>query len=110
MKSNDVELIQRTLAGDETAFASLIEKYQRQVHTHALRQIGDFHIARILHRDLPVYQNCPERSYTVFKVASCDCESPLYRMAPKKSATDPIVGRNSHLGNRKRGIFPICRI
>ena len=59
MKSNDVELIQRTLAGDETAFASLIEKYQRQVHTHALRQIGDFHIAEDITQEtfLRVYQN-----------------------------------------------------
>ena len=45
MKSSDVALIQRILAGDETAFASLIRKYQKHVHTYALRKIGDFHIA-----------------------------------------------------------------
>ena len=59
MKSNDVELIQRILAGDETAFASLIKKHQRQVHAHALRKIGDFHIAEDITQEtfLQVYQN-----------------------------------------------------
>ena len=45
MKSDDVVLIQRILAGDENAFATLIEKYQQQVHTHALRKVGDFQTA-----------------------------------------------------------------
>ena len=59
MKNDDVELIQRILAGDETAFANLIRKYQRQVHTHALRKIGDFHIAEDITQEtfLQVYQN-----------------------------------------------------
>ena len=59
MKNDDVELIQRILAGDETAFANLIRKYQRQVHTHALQKIGDFHIAEDITQEtfLQVYQN-----------------------------------------------------
>jgi len=59
MKNDDVELIQRILAGDETAFANLIRKYQRQVHMHALRKIGDFHIAEDITQEtfLQVYQN-----------------------------------------------------
>ena len=59
MKNDDVELIQRILAGDETAFADLIRKYRRQVHTHALRKIGDFHIAEDITQEtfLRVYQN-----------------------------------------------------
>ena len=58
MKSTDVELIQRTLAGDENAFATLIQKYQRQVHAHALRKIGDFQIAEDITQEtfLRVYQ------------------------------------------------------
>ena len=58
MKSSDVELIQRVLAGDETAFASLIRKYQKQVHAHVLRKIGDFHIAEDITQEifLEVYQ------------------------------------------------------
>ena len=45
MKSDTVALIQRTLAGDEAAFASLVSKYEKQVHAYTYRQIGDFHIA-----------------------------------------------------------------
>ena len=59
MKSSDVELIQRILAGDEAAFESLIRKYQKQVHAHVLRKIGDFHIAEDITQEtfLQVYQN-----------------------------------------------------
>ena len=45
MRSDDVQLIQRILAGDENAFAILIEKYQRQVHALAFRKVGDFQTA-----------------------------------------------------------------
>ncbi|MCY3550958.1 MAG: sigma-70 family RNA polymerase sigma factor [Candidatus Poribacteria bacterium] len=45
MRSDDVMLIQHILAGDENAFATLIEKYQQQVHAHALRKVGDFQTA-----------------------------------------------------------------
>ena len=59
MKSDDVELIQRILAGDEIAFANLIRKYERQIHAYALRRIGDFHIAEDITQEtfLRVYQH-----------------------------------------------------
>ena len=59
MKNEDAALIQRILAGDENAFESLIRKYQKQVHAHALRKIGDFHIAEDITQEtfLQVYQN-----------------------------------------------------
>ena len=58
MKNNDVVLIQRILAGDETAFESLIRKYRKQIHAHAWRKTGDFHIAEDITQDtfLQVYQ------------------------------------------------------
>ena len=58
MKNNDAELIHSILAGDDTAFASLVEKYQKQVHALAWRKIGDFHIAEEITQDtfLKVYQ------------------------------------------------------
>lgn len=58
MKNEDVALIQRILAGDEDAFASLIRKYQKQVHAQALRQINDFQIAEDIVQEafLQVYQ------------------------------------------------------
>ena len=45
MRNDDVALIQRILAGDENAFATLIEKYQRQVHALAFRKVRDFQTA-----------------------------------------------------------------
>ena len=58
MKNDDVALIRRVLAGDETAFAELVNKYQKPVHTLAWRKIGDFHIAEDITQDtfLKVYQ------------------------------------------------------
>ena len=58
MKNEDVALIQRILAGDEDAFASLIRKYQQQVHAQALRNIDDFQIAEDIVQEtfLQIYQ------------------------------------------------------
>ena len=58
MKNDDVQLIRRVLAGDDTAFAALVEKYQRSVHALAWRKIGDFHIAEDITQDtfLKVHQ------------------------------------------------------
>ncbi len=58
MKNDDVQLIQRVLEGDETAFSTLVKKYQRSVHALAWRKIGDFHIAEDITQDtfLKAYQ------------------------------------------------------
>ena len=58
MIQNDTELIQRTLAGDENAFGSLVKKYQKAVHALAWRKIGDFHVAQEITQDafLKAYQ------------------------------------------------------
>ena len=51
MEKDDVELIQRVLSGDETAFSILVKKYQKGVHALAWRKIGDFHIAEEITQD-----------------------------------------------------------
>ena len=58
MKNDDVQLIQRVLAGDDTAFSVLVRKYQRSIHALAWRKIGDFHIAEDITQDtfLKAYQ------------------------------------------------------
>ena len=58
MKNDDVAIIRRALTGDETAFAELVNKYQKPVHALAWRKIGDFHIAEDITQDtfLKVYQ------------------------------------------------------
>ena len=45
MENNDAALVHRVLAGDDTAFTTLMEKYQKQVHATVWRTIKDFHIA-----------------------------------------------------------------
>ena len=58
MKRNDVDLIHSILSGDDSAFAELVRRYQKQVHALAWRKIGDFHIAEEITQDtfLKVYQ------------------------------------------------------
>ncbi|MYA69584.1 RNA polymerase sigma factor, partial [Candidatus Poribacteria bacterium] len=58
MKNDDAQLIQRALAGDDTAFSALVKKYRKPVHALAWRKIGDFHIAEEITQDtfLKVYQ------------------------------------------------------
>ena len=51
MEKDDIELIQRILSGDETAFSDLVKKYQKSVHALAWRKIGDFHIAEEITQD-----------------------------------------------------------
>ncbi len=59
MKTDDVVLIQSTLAGDESAFATLVSKYREQVHAFAYRKIGDFHVAEDIAQEafFEAYQN-----------------------------------------------------
>jgi len=59
MRNNDVALVHRALAGDETAFTTLMEKYQKQVHATVWRTIKDFHIAEDIVQEtfLKAHQN-----------------------------------------------------
>ena len=58
MKTNDVGLIRRVLDGDQGAFTTLVNKYQKSVHALVWRKIGDFHIAEEITQDvfLKVYK------------------------------------------------------
>ena len=51
MQRNDTELIRLVLSGDDDAFASLVNKYQKQVQALAWRIVGDFHIAEDITQD-----------------------------------------------------------
>ncbi len=59
MRTDNAELIQRILDGDEAAFACLVKKYQKRVHALVWRKIGDFHIAEDITQEtfLQVYRN-----------------------------------------------------
>ncbi len=49
---SDVQLIQRVLSGDDSAFNTLVKKYQEGVHALIWRKIGDFHYAEELTQDV----------------------------------------------------------
>ena len=50
-REDDVQLIQRTLSGDDTAFGILLQRYQKSVHALVWRKIGDFHTAEDITQD-----------------------------------------------------------
>ena len=50
-EENDAQLISRILAGDDTAFSTLVQKYQKGIHALVWRKIGDFHYAEELTQD-----------------------------------------------------------
>lgn len=51
MENTDVELIQRTLTGNQEAFTALVQKYQKRVHALAWRKTEDFHVAEEIMQD-----------------------------------------------------------
>ena len=83
MKNDDVQLIQHSLAGDQNAFANLVNKYQKSVHALAWRKVGDFHIAEEITQDtfLKVYKKLgtlkdPHRfEGWLYRIASRQCHA-----------------------------------
>ncbi len=61
MEKDDVQLIHKVLSGDDEAFSTLVQKYQKSVHALAWRKIGDFHYAEEITQDafLQVYEKLP---------------------------------------------------
>ena len=59
METDDVQLIRAVLDGDDAAFNTLVQKYQKSVHALAWRKIGDFHYAEEITQDtfLRAYEN-----------------------------------------------------
>ena len=51
MERDDVQLIRKILLGDSEAFNTLVQKYQKSVHTLVWRKIGDFHYAEEITQD-----------------------------------------------------------
>ena len=94
MNINDTDLIQRILDGDQGAFTTLVNKYQKSVHALVWRKIGDFHIAEEITQDvfLKVYKRLstlkrPELFLGwLYVIATRDCVSWLRKKElPTKS-------------------------
>ena len=62
MVEDDVQLINKVLAGDDEAFTTLVRKHQKRVHALAWRKVGDFHAAEEITQDvfLRVYKHLPK--------------------------------------------------
>ena len=60
-RADDAQLIHDILSGDDTAFSTLVQKYQKGVHALVWRKIGDFHHAEEITQDtfLRAYQKLP---------------------------------------------------
>ena len=60
-REDDVILIRKILSGDDTAFGTLVEKYQKSIHALAWRKIHDFHYAEEIMQDtfLRAYNKLP---------------------------------------------------
>ena len=108
MKNDDVELIQRVLAGDESAFTELLKKYQKPVHALAWRKVGDFHIAEEITQDafLKVYQRLDtlkdpnQFSGWLYVIATRRCYAWLrkkrIRTQPLKDAETTMILRDAY--------------
>ena len=61
MEKDDVQLIHSTLSGNDEAFGTLVQRYQKSVHALAWRKIGDFHYAEEIMQDtfLQAYEKLP---------------------------------------------------
>ena len=100
MKNNDAELIQRVLAGDDTAFSVLVKKYQKPVHALAWRKVGDFHIAEEITQDtfLKAYQKLamlkePQRFLSwLYVIATNHCKAWLRK---KRLRTESLENTES---------------
>ena len=59
MVDEDVQLIHRILSGNDDAFSTLVEKYQKGIHAFAWRRMGDYHYAEEITQDafVQVYKN-----------------------------------------------------
>ena len=100
MKNDDAQLIQRVLAGDDTAFSVLVRKYQKPVHALAWRKIGDFHIAEEITQDtfLKAYQKLsmlkePQRFLSwLYVIATNHCKAWLRK---KRLRTESLENTES---------------
>ena len=50
-RENDVQLIHAVLTGDDAAFNTLVQKYEKNVYALVWRKIGDFHYAEDITQD-----------------------------------------------------------
>ena len=113
MVEDDVQLIYDILSGDDTAFTTLVRKYQKGVHALAWRKVGDFHYAEEITQDtfLQVYKKLSTlkdpRQFPgwLYVMTNRLCSNWL---AAKKQTCTSVAGENSYGRFRKIGLCTLC--
>ena len=93
----DVQLIHDILSGNDDAFSTLVQKYERSVHALAWRKIRDFHYAEEITQDtflqaykkLPTLKNPHQFAGWLYVIANRLCLNWLQR---NKSAMQSLEG------------------
>ena len=95
MKSNDVALIQCILDGDQNAFASLVRKYEKQIHMLAWRKTRDFQIAEDIvqetflqvHQKLETLEDPTQFTRWLYQIANRRC---IAQLRKNRIHTEPL--------------------
>ncbi len=98
MKNADVELIQRVLDGEDTAFSELVKNYKKSVHALAWRKVQDFHIAEDITQEtfLKAYQKLStlneSQSFAswLYVIAANECKAWLRRKRIRTQSLEDI--------------------
>ena len=96
MERDDVQLIRSTLSGNDEAFSTLVEKYQKRVHALAWRKIGDFHYAEEITQDtflqaykkLPTLKNPNQFAGWLYVIANRLCLNWMRKQKPTMQSLD----------------------
>jgi RNA polymerase sigma factor (sigma-70 family) len=98
MENTDFELINRTISGDQDAFATLVRKYQKRVHALAWRKTGDFHVAEDItqdtflraYRKLSTLKNPNLFAGWLYVIANRLCSTWFEKKAPQMQSLDAM--------------------
>lgn len=96
MEKDDVQLIDSILSGDESAFTTLVKKYQKSVHALVWGKIGDFQIAEEItqdtflqvHRKLSTLKKPSQFAGWLYVIADRLCAAWLRKQKPKMQSLD----------------------
>ena len=107
-RENDVQLIRSILSGNDAAFSTLVEKYQKSVHALVWRKIGDFHYAEEITQDtflqaykkLATLKNPNQFAGWLYVIANRLC---LNWMRKKKIATQSL--ESTHVGEVEKSSY-----
>ena len=108
MIKDDAQLIHRTLSGDEAAFNTLVQKYQKGVHAFAWRKIDDYHFAEEITQDtflqaykkLATLRNPKQFSTWLYVIVNRLCINWIRRKKPAMQSLEhthvDVVGKFSY--------------